>query len=42
MGMNVVEVTPAYNSANITAFAEATLGLEMLHVWVEGKGLIKK
>jgi agmatinase len=41
-GMNVVEVAPSYDSAEITALAGATLGLEMLHVWAEGKGLIKK
>ncbi|QYK00108.1 agmatinase [Shewanella psychrotolerans] len=33
VGMDVVEVTPAYDSAEITALAGATLGLEMLHVW---------
>jgi agmatinase len=41
-GMKVVEVAPSYYSAEITALAGATLGLEMLHVWAEGKGLIKK
>ncbi|GIU41661.1 agmatinase [Shewanella colwelliana] len=33
VGMDVVEVAPAYDSAEITALAGATLGLEMLHVW---------
>ena len=42
VGMDVVEVAPSYDSADITALAGATLGLEMLHVWAEGKGLIKK
>jgi agmatinase len=42
VGMYVVEVAPSYYSAEITALAGATLGLEMLHVWAEGKGLIKK
>lgn len=42
VGMDVVEVAPAYDSADITALAGATLGLEMLHVWAEGKGLVKK
>jgi agmatinase len=41
-GMKVVEVAPSYDSAEITALAGATLGLEMLHVRAEGKGLIKK
>jgi agmatinase len=42
VGMDVVEVAPPYDSADITALAGASLGLEMLHVWAEGKGLIKK
>ena len=33
VGMDVVEVAPAYDSAEITALVGATLGLEMLHVW---------
>ncbi len=33
VGMDVVEVAPAYDSSEITALAAATLGLEMLHVW---------
>ena len=31
-GMDVVEVAPAYDHAEITALAAATLALEMLHV----------
>lgn len=41
VGMDVVEVAPAYDNAEITALAGATLGLEMLHVWAVGKGLVK-
>ena len=41
VGMDVVEVAPAYDSAEITALAGATLGLEMLHVWAESNGMIK-
>ncbi|WP_108946326.1 agmatinase [Shewanella halifaxensis] len=41
VGMDVVEVAPAYDSAEITALAGATLGLEMLHVWAESNGKIK-
>ncbi|MBB1381382.1 hypothetical protein CXF78_13820 [Shewanella sp. 11B5] len=40
--MDVVEVAPSHNSLYITALAEVALYLEMLHVWTEGKGLIKK
>lgn len=40
--MDVVEVAPSYNFIYITALAEVALCLEMLHVWTEGKGLIKK
>ncbi|MFT5221561.1 MAG: agmatinase [Planctomycetota bacterium] len=32
VGMDVVEVAPAYDNAEITALAAATLGLEMLYV----------
>jgi agmatinase len=35
VGMDVVEVAPAYDSAEITALAGATLGLEMLYIWAE-------
>lgn len=37
IGMDVVEVAPAYDSAEITALAGATLGLEMLHLWADKK-----
>ena len=29
-------------SVDITALAAETLGLEVIHVWTKGKGLIKK
>ncbi|WP_025820152.1 agmatinase [Shewanella marina] len=41
VGMDVVEVAPAYDNSEVTALAAATLGLEMLHVWAVGKDLIK-
>ncbi len=41
VGMDVVEVAPAYDSADITALAGATLGLEMLHVWALCQGKVK-
>lgn len=41
VGMDVVEVAPAYDSAEITALAGATLGLELLHVWADSNGKIK-
>ena len=37
VGMDVVEVAPAYDSSEITALAGATLGLDMLHVWALGR-----
>ncbi|MCL1126175.1 agmatinase [Shewanella surugensis] len=40
VGMDVVEVAPAYDSAEITALAGATIGLEMLYVWAESNGKI--
>ncbi|RYV01442.1 agmatinase [Shewanella sp. OPT22] len=42
VGMDVVEVAPAYDSSEITALAGATLGLDMLHIWALGKDLIKE
>lgn len=33
VGMDVVEVAPAYDSAEITALAGATIALELMHVW---------
>ncbi|GIU15520.1 agmatinase [Shewanella sp. c952] len=41
VGMDVVEVAPAYDSAEITALAGATLGLELLHVWADSNGKVK-
>lgn len=41
VGMDVVEVAPAYDTSEITALAGATLGLDMLHVWALGQGLVK-
>ncbi|WP_371377249.1 agmatinase [Thalassotalea aquiviva] len=37
VGMDVVEVSPAYDQSEITALAGATIGLEMLHVWTANK-----
>jgi agmatinase len=36
-GMDVVEVAPAYDVAEITALAGATLGLEMLYLYAAGR-----
>ncbi len=41
VGMDVVEVAPAYDNSDITALAGATLGYELMHVWALGKQLIK-
>lgn len=41
VGMDVVEVAPAYDNSEITALAGATLGLEMLHIWALSNGKIK-
>ncbi len=38
IGMDVVEVAPAYDHAAVTALAGATLGLEMLHVFAATRG----
>lgn len=35
IGMDVVEVAPAYDTSEITALAGATVGLELLHVWAK-------
>jgi agmatinase len=35
VGMDVVEVAPAYDQAEVTALAAATLGLEMLYLQAE-------
>lgn len=37
MGMDIVEVAPSYDHAEITALAAATLGLEMLYVLAAGR-----
>lgn len=42
VGMDVVEVAPAYDNSDITALAAATLGLEMLHVWAINQGKVTK
>jgi len=36
-GMDIVEVAPSYDHAEITALAAATLGLEMLYVLAAGR-----
>jgi agmatinase len=41
VGMDVVEVAPSYDSAEVTALAGATLGLEMLHLWAVNQGFAK-
>ncbi|HEY5716408.1 MAG TPA: agmatinase [Psychromonas sp.] len=33
VGMDVVEVAPAYDSSEITALAAATIALELMHLW---------
>lgn len=33
VGMDVVEVAPAYDNSEITALAAATIALELLHLW---------
>ncbi|MEA1062295.1 agmatinase [Apirhabdus apintestini] len=38
VGMDVVEVAPAYDSADITALAAATLALEMLYIQASKRG----
>ena len=38
VGMDIVEVAPSYDHAEITALAGATLGLEMLYVLAAGRG----
>ncbi len=40
VGMDVVEVAPAYDQSDITALAGATIALDLLHVWAtKHKGL---
>lgn len=38
VGMDVVEVAPAYDQSEITALAAATLALEMLYIQAAKKG----
>jgi agmatinase len=33
VGMDVVEVAPAYDHSEVTALAAASIGLELMHVW---------
>ena len=33
VGMNVVEVYPAYDQSEITALAGATIALDLMHFW---------
>jgi agmatinase len=37
IGMDVVEVSPAYDQSEITALAAATIALELLYVWTANK-----
>ncbi|TEW47831.1 agmatinase [Psychromonas algicola] len=37
VGMDVVEVSPAYDQSEITALAAATIALELLYVWTANK-----
>lgn len=37
IGMDVVEVSPAYDQSEITALAGATIALELLYVWTANK-----
>ncbi|MDD4071549.1 MAG: arginase family protein, partial [Desulfobacterales bacterium] len=41
VGMDVVEVAPAYDHAEITALAAATIGLELLYVLAAGQGRVQ-
>ena len=38
VGMDVVEVAPAYDHAQVTSLAAATLALEMLYVLADTRG----
>ncbi|RLA13238.1 MAG: agmatinase, partial [Gammaproteobacteria bacterium] len=38
IGMDIVEVAPSYDHADITSLAAATLGLEMLYLLAANKG----
>ncbi|NLS12952.1 agmatinase [Vibrio sp. SM6] len=37
VGMDVVEVSPAYDHADMTALAGATIALELMYAWASGK-----
>ena len=37
VGMDVVEVSPAYDQSEITALAGATIALELLYVWTANR-----
>ena len=41
-GMDLVEVAPAYDHAELTALAAATLALEILHVHAFSAGIEKR
>ncbi len=40
VGMDVVEVAPAYDHADITALAAATIATDLLHLWAIQKTII--
>jgi agmatinase len=42
IGMDIVEVCPLYDHADITALAAATLGLELLYVLAANKNAQSK
>lgn len=35
VGMDVVEVSPAYDQSDITALAGATIALDLLYLWTQ-------
>lgn len=41
VGMDVVEVAPAYDQSDITALAGATIALEMLYLWTASHSKVK-
>lgn len=40
VGMDVVEVSPAYDQSDITALAAATIALDLLYLWTQQKKLV--
>lgn len=42
VGMDVVEVAPAYDNSEVTALAAATIGLELMHLWTSKNKLSLK